>query len=389
MARIEIVRRIESELLTLSQQFPVVAILGPRQAGKSTVARRVLPHFEASHYLDLELPSDAAKLHDAEAYLKLHAAETVCIDEVQRAPNLFPLLRALVDQDRRPQRYLVLGSASFELLRQSGESLAGRIAYTELHPFTIDEIVGWGTIGDHWFRGGFPDSFLAADDGASYRWREQFVRTFLERDIPALGIAVTTPMMERLWMMLAASNGSVLNRAKFADPIGVSPQTIARYIDILESTFMIRVLRPWFRNTKKRLVRSPKIYVRDSGILHALLRLRTRDELFGHPAIGPSWEGYALEQILNLLPDWNASFYRSSGGAEIDLVLERGMHTVAVEFKATSSPRVTKGFYLAADEIGATERYIVAPLEQPDLIPFGNGAFLCRPENVVERLTSG
>ena len=197
---------------------------------------------------------------------------------------------------------------------------------------------------------------------------------------------MTTATMERLWTMLAASNGSILNRAKFADPIGVSPQTIARYIDILESTFMVRVLRPYFQNTKKRLVRSPRIYLRDTGLLHTLLRLRSWDELFGHPAIGASWEAYALEQILGLLPEWKASFYRSSGGAEIDLVLERGSRTVAVEFKSTSSPRVTKGFYLAADDIQAVERYIVSPLEAPDLIPFGGGAILCRPENVVERL---
>ncbi|MDA3950647.1 MAG: ATP-binding protein [Spirochaeta sp.] len=386
MLHIEIPRRIESSLLSLLGQFPVVAIVGPRQAGKSTLAHRILPRIGTALYLDLELPSDLAKLRDPEAYLTLHAGETVCIDEVQRMPDIFPLLRALVDRDRRPHRYLVLGSASSGLLRQSGESLAGRIAYSELQPFTIDEVAEHGNATEHWLRGGFPDSFLAEDDAASYRWREQFVRTFLERDIPALGIDVATATMERLWTMLAASNGSTLNRARFADPIGVSPQTVARYIDILESTFMVRVLRPFFRNTKKRLVRTPKIYLRDSGLLHTLLRVRTWDELYGHPAIGASWEAYALEQILGSLPGWNASFYRSTGGAEIDLVLDRGTRTVAVEFKATSSPRVTKGFYLAADDIQANERYIVAPLAVPDLIPFGGGAILCRPENVVERL---
>jgi len=388
MAREELPRRVEGYLLELMDQFPVVAIVGPRQAGKSTLARRIMARMTAGLYLDLELPSDLAKLRDPEAYLSMNAAATVCIDEVQRFPDLFPLLRALVDRDRRPGRFLVLGSASPDLLHQSSESLAGRIAYVELQPFSYDEVASHGELMQHWLRGGFPESFLAADEAASYRWREQFVRTFLDRDLPALGIDVGKPALERFWTMVAASNGSLLNKAKFADPIGVSPQTITRYIDILEATFMARLLRPFFSNTKKRLVRSPKIYLRDSGLLHTLLGLRSWDALFGHPAIGASWEAYAIEQILGVLSEWQGSFYRSSGGAEIDLVLQRGGHTVAVELKSTRSPRVSKGFYQAADDIRADERYIVAPLPKPELVPYGNGAVLCRPESLIRRLSA-
>ena len=235
-------------------------------------------------------------------------------------------------------------------------------------------------------RGGFPESFLARDDAASFRWREQFVRTFLDRDIPSLGIDLTRSALERLWTMVAASNGTILNRAKLADPVGVSPQTISRYLDILESTFMIRLLRPFFANTKKRLVRSPKVYLRDSGLLHALLGIRTWNELYGHPAIGASWEAYAVEQILGSAPEWQASFYRTSAGAEVDLVLQRAGRTVAVEFRAAQAPRVTRGFYQAAQDIGATERFVVAPLARREIIPFGSGTYLCRPEDLMARL---
>lgn len=235
-------------------------------------------------------------------------------------------------------------------------------------------------------RGGFPESYLAGDDAASFRWREQFVRTFLDQDIPALGIDVTRSSLERFWTMVAASNATIVNRAKLADPVGVSPQTISRYLDILESTFMIRLLRPFFPNTRKRLVRSPKVYLRDSGVLHSLLGIRTWDELYGHPAIGASWEAYAVEQIVSSASEWKPSFYRTSAGAEIDLVLQRAARTVAVEFKPTQSPRVIRGFYQAVEDIGATERYIVAPLARRELIPFGRQTYLCRPEDLIARL---
>jgi uncharacterized protein len=382
----ELPRRAETYLMTLMQQFPVVAIVGPRQSGKSTLAHRILPRLMSSVYLDLELPSDMAKLRDPEAYLSMHRNSTVCLDEIQRYPDLFPVLRALVDRDRVPGRFLLLGSASPDLLHQSTETLAGRIAYVELTPFTIEEVPSGDDLKTHWMRGGFPDSYLADDDAASFRWREQFVRTFLDRDIPALGIDVTRPALERLWTMVAASNATLLNRAKLADPVGVSPQTIARYIDVLESTFMIRLLRPFSHNTKKRLVRSPKIYLRDTGLLHTLLGVRTWDELYGHPAIGGSWEAYSVEQIVSSAPEWRPSFYRTSAGAEVDLVLQSAGRTIAVECKSTQSPRVTRGFYQGAEDIRANERYIVAPLARRELIPFGRDTYLCRPDDLIDRL---
>ncbi len=267
------------------QHFPVVAILGPRQSGKSTLAREILKLYEHTVRLDLELPSDLNRMREPELYLRENARRLVCLDEIQRAPGLFPVIRALVDEDRRPGRFLLLGSASPELLRQSSETLAGRIAYIELSPFSAEEVsveeVGGQSQTALWSRGGFPLSFLAPSDEDSLVWRQQFVRTFLEGDLPAMGIDLTTTAVQRLWQMLASSSGALLNRAKLADPVGVSPQSISRYIGVLEATFMIRVLRPYLRNTKKRLLKSPKVYVRDTGLLHALLDIPSLSALLG------------------------------------------------------------------------------------------------------------
>jgi predicted AAA+ superfamily ATPase len=372
-------RRVEATARQYLTQFPVVAIVGPRQSGKSTLARQILAAVDASLRLDLELPSDINRLRDPEAFLRSNAGVLVCLDEVQRVPDIFPVVRALVDEDRRPGRFLMLGSASPHLLRQSTETLAGRIAYIDLTPFGLDE-VGPDHLQTHWMRGGFPESFLAPSDEASLVWRQQFVRTFVEGDLPALGIDLTTSAVSRLWQMLASGSGSLLNRTKLADPVGVSPQTIARYIDILEATFMIGVLRPRLPNTKKRLVRAPKLYVRDTGLLHALLGIETFNNLYGHMAIGASWESYVVEQLRAGLPDWNASFYRTSGGAEIDLVLERGGRRIAVEAKSSSAPRVSRGFYEAAEDIGATDRFVVAPLSRPDGYPIGRETVVCSPD---------
>lgn len=380
-------RHAETEVRTLLREFPVVAILGPRQAGKTTLANRILRGFPASIHLDLELPSDLRKLGDAESYLRLHQDELVCLDEVQRAPEIFPLIRALIDHDRRPARFLLLGSASREVLRQSTESLAGRIAYVYLSPFTAIEVPQTVDTQTHWMRGGFPPSLFASSDDASYRWREQFVRTYLDRDIPALGLDLTRAAVERLWTMLAAGSGSLLNRTKLADPIGVSTRTIQRYIDILEATFMVRVLRQYHANTKKRLVTSPKVYVRDSGILHALARIRTWDDLYGSPLIGASWESYAIEQLLTALPRWEASFYRTADGAEIDLVLY-GDRTVAIEMKSSSAPRVSRGFHIAAKDVEAAEKYVVAPLAEPDTYPIAGNTLVTTPDLLVRRLLS-
>lgn len=378
-------RQAEAKVVALLSQFPVVAIVGPRQSGKSTLAKQILANKRPSIRLDLELPSDSDRLRDPEAFLRNNAGVLVCLDEVQRVPELFPVIRALVDEDRRAGRFLLLGSASPPFLRQSTESLAGRIAYVDLPPLVLPE-VGSDQLRRHWLRGGFPESFLASDDNASFVWREQFIRTFVEGDLPALGIDLTTAVIRRLWQMLASSSGSLLNRAKLADPIGVSPQTVARYLDVLEATFMIRVLRPRFANLKKRLVKAPKVYVRDTGLLHTLTGIGTANALHGHIQIGASWESYAVEQICAGLDGWSSSFYRTSGGAEIDLVLERGNVVAAVEAKSSSSPRVSRGFYEGATDIAATHRVVVAPLSRPDGYSIERDTMVCTPDWLVGHL---
>ena len=316
-------RRVSAKLKQSLSEFPVTALLGPRQVGKTTLARLMasgmLP--DKAVYLDLELPSDLAKLAEPELYLQGHHNRLVVIDEVQRAPELFPLLRALVDQDRRPGRFLLLGSASPELSRFGAESLAGRIIYHELSPFSLDE-TGNDEISRLWIRGGYPLSFLATSDEESLRWREAFIATYLERDIPQLGIRVPATMLRRFWTMTAHHHGNLWNASAIANALGVSSPAASRYLDILCDTFIVRQLAPFSGNLKKRLVKSPKVYVRDSGLLHALLGIHNHEQLQGHPVVGASWEGMVIEQILAILPTGVESyFYRTSAGAEVDLLL--------------------------------------------------------------------
>ncbi len=367
------------------RQFPVVAILGPRQCGKSTLARTVLSEYPQSVLLDLELPSDLAKLTEPELFLRANMNQLVCLDEIQRTPDLFPVIRALVDEDPRPGRFLILGSASPSLLRQSTETLAGRIAFVDLSPLTLTE-VGAADLQTIWMRGGFPRSYLAATEEQSAIWCQQFVRTFLEGDLPAMGIDLSTPAVRRLWQMLASGSGSILNRSKLADPVGVSPQSISRYIGILEATFMVRVLRPYFANVKKRLVKSPKVYVRDSGLLHSLLGITSTPQLVGNISVGASWESFAVEQMCSALPGWTPSFYRTGGGAELDLILERSDQRIAVEAKASTAPRVGRGFHDAAEDISATRKYVVAPLLHPGSYPGPRDTIIASPDRVIADL---
>lgn len=340
--------------------FPVVAILGPRQCGKTTLAKELIENYPDSIYLDLELQTDLQKLEDAEFYLTKHVDKLICIDEIQLKPNLFPLLRAIIDQNRKPRRFLILGSASQDLIKQSTETLAGRIDYYELCPFTRDEIDVYDDT-DHWIRGGFPDSFLSKSEKMSLRWRSSFIRTFLERDLSSLGFNLSAQSMQRFWIMLAHCHSTVLNKVTLANSLGVSSQTIQSWMDVFEQTFMIRILRPYSNNTKKRLVKSPKVYIRDSGILHKLLDIDNFDHAMGHPISGASWEGYAIENILVKMSDWKASFYRTSHGAEIDLILEKRDLKIAIEFKISSSPKVEKGSYLAMEDLGIDMLHIVVP----------------------------
>lgn len=359
-----ITRRVFKALQRSLAEFPVTALLGPRQVGKTTLARLVaagmLP--DKAVYLDLELPSDLAKLAEPELYLQSHQNRLVVIDEVQRAPELFPLLRALVDQERRSGRFLLLGSASPELSRFGSESLAGRIVYHELAPFSLDE-TGTSEITRLWTRGGYPLSYRAANEEKSLRWREAFITTFIERDIPQLGIRVPATMLRRFWMMTAHHHGNLWNASAIANALGVSSPAASRYLDILCDTFIVRQLAPFSANLKKRLVKSPKVYVRDSGLLHALLGIRDFEQLQGHPVIGASWEGMVIEQILAILPDGIAPyFYRTAAGAEVDLLLVPGSGApIAVEIKHSLSPKVSKGLRSSMDDLNCDHGFIVYP----------------------------
>lgn len=369
-----IVRNLLTLLEARLDQFPAVGLLGPRQAGKTTLALEIAKT-RKSLYLDLESPADRARLSDPEAYLRAHRDTLVILDEVQRAPDLFQPLRGLIDSGRREGRaagqFLLLGSASIDLLRQSGESLAGRIAYLELTGFTVLE-TGADTAERLWIRGGFPDSYLARDDADSLIWRENFIRTYLERDIPQLGPRVPAETLRRLWTMLAHAQGGLANAAQLARGLGVTGVTIARYLDLLVDLMLVRRLEPLHRNTGKRLIKSPKLYVRDSGVTHALLGLKDRDAVLGHPVAGPSWEGFVIECLLASAPaSTRASFYRTSAGAEIDLVLETGGRRLAVEIKRSTAPRLTKGFHTACDDIQPDQAFAVHP--GADRFPLGQG----------------
>jgi len=359
-----IARRVFISLQKSLAEFPATALLGPRQVGKTTLARLVASELlpDKAVYLDLELPSDLAKLAEPELYLQGHQKRLVIIDEVQRAPELFPLLRALIDQDRRPGRFLLLGSASPELSRFGAESLAGRIIYNELSPFSLDE-TGTAELSQLWTRGGYPPSFLAASDEESLRWREAFIATYLERDIPQLGIRVPAAMLRRFWTMIAHHHGNLWNASAIANALGVSSPAASRYLDILCDTFIVRQLAPYSTNLKKRLVKSPKIYVRDSGLLHALLGIHNHEQLQGHPVIGASWEGMVIEQILAILPNGIAPyFYRTSAGAEVDLLLvPKNGSPVAVEIKHSLSPKVSKSLRSVIDDLKCDRSFIIYP----------------------------
>lgn len=364
-------RQIQPRVAQLLEQFPAVALLGPRQVGKTTLAMSLADSLgENALYLDLELPSDRAKLSDPELYLNQHEDRLVILDEIHRLPGLFETLRSLIDRRRRKgnrsRHFLLLGSASIDLLHQSAETLAGRIAYEELTPLSVSEVAGFATdAADRlWVRGGFPDSFLATSDDNSLRWRTAFIQTYLERDVPALGPRIPAETLRRYWQMLAHNQGQMLNAAQLASGLGVSGHTVARYLDIMVDLLLVRRLQPWATNAKKRLVRTPKVYVRDSGLLHALLDIRDHEALLGHPVVGASWEGMLIENILDALPE-NArpTFYRSAAGAEIDLVIEySAKERWAIEIKRSiSNPAPSKGFYVGSEDIRATRQIVLYP----------------------------
>ena len=357
-------RRIGSNVTDALSRFPVVALIGPRQVGKTTLALNVAAEIgRPIVHLDLERPSHVARLAEPELYLEQHQEALVVLDEVQRVPELFPVVRALVDARRTPGRFLILGSASPELLRQSSESLAGRIRYFELSPFTLDEVFDVpDALRRLWVRGGFPESFLAESDADSREWRTAFIRTFLERDVPNLGFAYPPERLRRFWQMLAHRHGQLWNASEIARSLGVSQPTVATYVDVLTNTFIMRRLEPLHANLGKRLVKSPKLFVRDSGLLHTLLGVADLDALHSHPVVGASWEGFMIEQILGRDTFTDGCFYRTAAGAELDLVVRRSDGSrLAFEMKYSAAPTVTRGFWNGLQDLEIERAIVIHP----------------------------
>lgn len=368
-------RRIASEVVERLAESPALALLGPRQVGKTTLAIEI-GETRPSIYLDLESDADRARLSEPELYLAAHEDKLVILDEVHRMPDLFQILRGIIDRGRRKGlrtgRFLLLGSASIDLLRQSGESLAGRISYLEMHPLDALEVPA-GETERLWIRGGFPDSYLASSDRLSQRWRQDFIRTYLERDVPMLGPRIPAETLRRFWTMLAHHQSSLLNAAEFARGLGIDNKTVAIWLDLLVDLLLVRRLQPWHSNSGKRLVKSPRIYVRDSGLVHTLLGLVTRDDVLGHPVAGASWEGFAIETLVAAAPEGTeAHFYRTAAGAEIDLLLTLPGGTIwAVEIKRSLSPKVERGFHHACADLSPQRRIVVYPGSDP--YPLGEG----------------
>jgi len=358
-------RRIKGKIEQALQDQAAVAIIGPRQVGKTTLSLEIAENTDAI-YLDLEDRADRDKLSEPKLFLERYADRLVILDEIHRVPGLFPDLRGMIDAGRRvgkgTGRFLILGSASIELLRQSGESLAGRIAYVDMGPLDILEVpASADALNTLWVRGGYPNHYLADNERQSFRLRRDFIRTYLERDVPMFGSRLPAETLERLWTMLAHSQGTLLNASRLATNLGVSAQTMTRYIDLLADLLLVRRLPPLHPNVGKRLVKSPKVYVRDSGIVHALLSIADYDALLSHPIVGESWEGFVIENLLSAAPDrTHASFYRTTVGAEIDLVLDLpDGERWAIEIKRSLSPSLERGAYHAIEDLEPTRTFIV------------------------------
>ena len=379
-------RNIETFVTENLSVFPAVAILGPRQCGKSTLVKMLYQNSDAYLYLDLQNLDDLNKLREPMLFFQANQDVTICLDEIQLVPELFSVLRSEIDRNRRPGRFILLGSASQDLIQKTSESLAGRVGLIELTPFTIEEVEQHANfeLNKFWLRGGYPDSYLSSSDQGSVLWRENFLRTYVERDIPQLGFQIPALQLRRLLTMCAHNQGQLFNSSKLGESLGVTYQTIRRYIDLMEQTFIIRSLPPFEKNIKKRLVKSPKIYVRDSGVLHRLLQVDDFNSLMGNPVFGASWEGFVIENIISSLKDCKFSFYRSATGDELDLLIERGTRMIAVECKASSAPQVTKGFWSAIETIKPDKIYIVSPVSAS--YPFKNDVEVCGLSDFLKKV---
>jgi len=384
-------RIIEHKIREALQRSPSVVLTGPRQIGKTTLAISISKTIP-SVYLDLEDRLDLEKVRDIAAFHSENKDKLIILDEVQRLPEIFAQLRGLIDKQRRKGNktglFLFLGSASLELLQQSSESLAGRISYIELYPINIFEFKKEKQVNMNrlWLRGGFPESLLADTDHNSLAWRRDFVKTYLERDIPQLGPRIPAETLERFWIMLAHNQGTTINASQLSRNLEVSGTTIGRYLDLLVDLLLVRRLRPWRSNVGKRLVKSPKVYVRDSGITHSLLNILSYNDLLGHPVVGGSWEGFVIENIMSVTPpEAKPYFYRTSGGAEVDLILEFGVkQRWAIEIKRSSVPSISKGFHIACDDIKATRKYIL--YSGSDTFSMGNGVTAISLLNLMNKI---
>jgi predicted AAA+ superfamily ATPase len=384
-------RRPFSEIDSRLRQQPAVVLLGPRQVGKITLAREVAAAWPDAVFLDLEDESDRARLAQPSAFFARYRDRLVVIDEIQALPEIFAALRPEIDADRRPGRFLLLGSASGRLLRQSSVSLAGRVAYLELSPFLIDEV--GDAVGDNatsvsrlWLRGGFPQSFLAADDAASQAWRIDLSRTLLARDLPQMGVTIPAETLRRFWRMCAHLQGQLFNASQLGLALGgLAHTTVGRYLDLMVDALMLRRLEPWHANVGKRLVKSPKVYVRDSGLLHALLGIASLDDLAGHPVAGLSWECFLVEQLIAHLPPLaEFGFYRTAAGAELDLVVETGGRRIGYEIRLSNAPRPTRGFWTACSDLDLDRAWVIAPVREA--YPLANRVEVIPPQRMFATL---
>jgi predicted AAA+ superfamily ATPase len=358
-------RDIEGLITKYMEIFPAIAILGARQSGKSTVIKQLASTFPSFLYLDLQSREDLNKISEPYLFFEANKQATICLDEIQMVPDLFSILRSVIDNDRANGKFILLGSASRDLVQHTSETLAGRIGLLNLTPFTFQELQSTEgfTLNRFWLRGGFPDSYLASTDEHSKIWRENYLRTYVERDIPQLGFQIPALQLLRFLQMCSHNHGQLLNASKLGASLGWTHPTVRKYVDILEQTFILRALLPYEANVKKRLVKSPKIYVRDTGLLHRLLQLDDYNSLAGHPVFGSSWEGLIIENIIFSLPDWQPYFYRTSGGDEVDLVLEKGQSKIVVVCKASTAPQLTKGFWNAVEVLRPDHVFVIAPIE--------------------------
>jgi uncharacterized protein len=363
-------RQIIGKFKDLLEYFPAVAILGPRQVGKTTLVREYFKNQTNIVFLDLEIISDLDKLNDPELFLKRNEDKTIIIDEVQRKPELFPLLRALIDQKRVPGRFVILGSATPALIKQSSESLAGRLAYLELFPIGYNELPKTISQDDLWFRGGFPNSLLAPTTYISNEWKRNFIKSYVERDLILLGMSANSLVLERLWIMLANLNGQILNYSVISNSLGIAVNTVKNYLDFFESAFLIKRLYPFSFNLNKRLVKSPKVYILDTGILHGLLRIESLNDLYGNSLIGASWENFVIFQIFQLVKHKSEIyFYKTHAGAECDLVIVKGLQPIiSIEIKFSSTPGKTRGTSIAFEDLKTQNNFIITPASDDYLL---------------------